>query len=127
MKFTTTLKKVHWLEKLDMIRHFGYFIEYKDTNKYWNKRIKKLKNFIPAEGVFLIGSDVKRAEVRRVGHVHKCEITPTPKVLTTEKVWALSCYPIIETLDLYKDIKKAYEYYKAQNRGENVNKNEGKL
>lgn len=88
MKFSTTIKRKYWLEKMEMVKLFGYFIEYKDTSPFWNKRISKLD--LPCEGVFLVGRRVYRTRVENVGQVYRCEISPIPTVLTTEKVWALT-------------------------------------
>jgi len=58
MKFSTTIKRGYWEEKLESVKEKGYFYEYKADTPFWHKRISNLKNNLPVEGVFLIGSEL---------------------------------------------------------------------
>ena len=93
MKFSTTIKRKYWKEKLESVKRKGYFYEYKADTPFWHKRISKLKDNLPAEGVFLVGSEVKRVIITEVLRAHVYHIPEKYKdMFNTKYVWVLKCW-----------------------------------
>ena len=92
MKFSTTIKREYWEEKLESVKEKGYFYEYKADTPFWHRRLSKLKENLPAEGVFLVGSEVKRVVITKILRVHVCQIPKKYKdMFNTDYVWVLKC------------------------------------
>ena len=93
MKFSTTIKRKYWEEKLDSVKQKGYFYEYKADTPFWHKRLSKLQDNLPAEGVFLIGSEVKRVVITEILRSLACYIPEKyESMFNTEYVWILKCW-----------------------------------
>jgi len=94
MKFSTTIKREYWEEKLESVKEKGYFYEYKADTPFWHKRISKLKDNLPVEGVFLIGSEVKRVVITEILRAHVYHIPEKYEdMFHTDYVWVLKCFP----------------------------------
>lgn len=92
MKFSTTIKREYWEEKLESVKQRGYFYEYKADTPFWHKRLSKLRDNLPAEGVFLVGSEVKRVVITENLRVHIHHIPEKYKsMFNTDYVWRLKC------------------------------------
>ena len=92
MKFSTTIKRKYWEEKLESVKQRGYFYEYKADTPFWHKRLSKLRENLPAEGVFLVGSEVKRVVITEILRVHVRQIPEKYKsMFNTDYVWRLKC------------------------------------
>jgi len=92
MKFSTTIKREYWEEKLESVKEKGYFYEYKADTPFWHKRLSKLRENLPAEGVFLVGSEVKRVVITEILKVHVNQIPEKYKdMFNTDYVWVLKC------------------------------------
>ena len=93
MKFSTTIKRKYWEEKLESVEKNGYFHEYKADTPFWHKRLSRLKSCLPAEGVFLIGSEVKRVVITEI---LRSPINDIPEkyesLFDTDYVWILKCF-----------------------------------
>lgn len=89
-KFSTTIKKKYWEQKMEQVKELGYFYEYKQDSKFWRKRFNKL--IVPCDGTFLVGSVVHRVEVIEVIRRATSEFfeIPPPEI-HTEKTWRLTC------------------------------------
>ena len=93
MKFSTTIKRRYWEEKLESIKEKRYFYEYKADTPFWHKRISKLKDNLPAEGVFLVGSEVKRVVITEILRGLVYQIPEKYKdMFNTDYVWVLKCW-----------------------------------
>ncbi len=57
-KFTTTIKQKYFDLKMDDLKVFGYFEEYKDATAFWKTRFAHLSP--PTDAIFLVGSKVHR-------------------------------------------------------------------
>lgn len=71
----------------------NYFIEYKSTSDFWNKRINRLLLYsYPFEAVFLIGKEVNRAIIYKIDkkNINKIHIKYRLPITTIE-VWCLYC------------------------------------
>jgi len=92
MKFSTTIKRKYWKEKLESVKRKGYFYEYKADTPFWHKRLSKLRDNLPAEGVFLVGSEVKRVVITEIlrGHIHQIP-EKYESMFNTDCVWRLKC------------------------------------
>jgi len=93
MKFSTTIKREYWEEKLESMKEKCYFYEYKADTPFWHKRLSKLKDNLPAEGVFLVGSEVKKVVIIEILKVHVCQIPKKyENMFNTDYVWVLKCW-----------------------------------
>jgi len=93
MKFSTTIRKKYWKEKLESVKERGYFYEYKADTPFWHKRLSKLQDNLPVEGVFLIGSEVKRVVITEILRSPICNIPKKYEDLfDTDYVWILKCF-----------------------------------
>ena len=92
VKFSTTIKRKYWEEKLKSIKEKGYFYEYKADIPFWHKRLSKLKDNLPAEGIFLVGSEVKRVVITEILRSLVYQIPEKYKdMFNTDYVWVLKC------------------------------------
>ena len=99
MKFSTTIKREYWEEKLESVEQRGYFYEYKADTPFWHKRLSKLRENLPTEGVFLVGSEVKKVVITEILKVHVNQIPEKYKdiekykdMFHTDYVWVLRCW-----------------------------------
>jgi len=93
MKFSTTIKREYWEEKLESVKQKCYFYEYKADTSFWHRRLSKLRENLPTEGVFLIGSEVKRVVITEILRVHVHQIPEKYKsMFNTDYVWVLKCW-----------------------------------
>jgi len=93
MKFSTTIKRKYWEEKLESVKTNGYFYEYKADSPFWHKRISKLKDCLPVEGVFLIGCEVRRVMITEILRLPFNDVPEKYKSLfDTDYVWILKCF-----------------------------------
>lgn len=89
-KFTTTIKKKYWDQKMIEHKEKGYFIEYKQDSKYWRKRLNKIT--LPTNGVFLVGQKVYKVAVLEIYKRDTKEVflDPPPEI-PTDKCWCIKC------------------------------------
>ncbi|RLC79258.1 MAG: hypothetical protein DRI61_08295 [Chloroflexi bacterium] len=93
MKFSTTIKREYWEEKLESVKERCYFYEYKADTPFWHKRLSKLRDNLPAEGVFLVGSEVKRVVITEILRSLACYIPEKyENMFNTDYVWVLKCW-----------------------------------
>ena len=102
-KFSTTIKKKYWEQKMEQYEQKGYFYEYKRYNSYWDVRLRKV-DALPVDAVFLVGSVPHRASITRICHVSMYDI-PTDisdflmeaiNARMSDMVWVLKCENVIE-------------------------------
>lgn len=99
-KFTTTIKQIYFDMKMEDLKIFGYFEEYKDITPFWKRRFIHLS--LPTKAFFLVGSEPHHFILIEKKVISKQEIPEKYRsMINTEKVLVFRCTqsskPNIET------------------------------
>ncbi len=90
-KFTTTIKQKYFDLKMDDLKVFGYFEEYKDATPFWKTRFAHLSP--PTDAIFLVGSEVHRFTLIEKKVISRSEVPEKYKsMMTTEDVLVFRCF-----------------------------------
>jgi hypothetical protein len=99
-KFSTTIKRKWWNEKMKDHDQDGYFWEWKEETKHWVNRIDMWQYSLewPKDGVFLVGSEPHRVKIYQCVKLTKWEATVYCKnakkyvgEMKTDIVYGLKC------------------------------------
>jgi hypothetical protein len=89
-KFTTTIKQKYFDLKMDDLKVFGYFEEYKNATPFWKTRFAHLSP--PTDAIFLVGSKVHRFTLIEKKVITRCEVPEKYfSIMTTEDVLVFRC------------------------------------
>lgn len=87
-KFTTTIMKKWFEMKTEDLNRDGYFVEYKETTPFWQKRIEGLAP--GAECVLLVGNKVHRFKLIKFQIVSRGDIpTRYREAIKGSRVYAM--------------------------------------
>lgn len=88
--FSTTIKRKYFDMKMQDHDVGGYFVEYKEDNKFWGKRLAGLK--IPCRGTFLIGREWASFWITEIKKIPISKVPPRYReLLGTIEVYAIKC------------------------------------
>ncbi len=95
-KFTTTIKQEFFDMKMEDLKMFGFFEEYKDITPFWKKRFIHLS--LPSKAFFLVGAKVHEFVLIRKDVIARHQLPEKYQtVINTEMAFAFRCTPHIET------------------------------
>ncbi len=107
-KFTTTITQEFYNIKMEDLKIFGFFEEYKDITPFWKKRFIHLSP--PTRAIFLVGSDVHEFVLVGKKIITRTEIPEKyQSAIRTEKAFAFRCVQNIETNNQTKLVEFAQE------------------
>ena len=101
--FSTTITSKFWGMKMQDLRMSlkHCFNEYKETSKYWDKRLTKLleQGVYPIKAVFLEGNKPHYAWIHKITKINTKDMSAryrNENVIKTSEVWVITCSPLRE-------------------------------
>ena len=103
MPISTTIKKDVFEKKMEELKEQGYFIEYKPTNDFWNKRLLRQNQDMPTTITFLIGSKPEKFKAVSMEWYHFNKLPKWVQDFFNEQdsdfgnftlLWGIRCEPL---------------------------------